>query len=471
MRSFYEEEILRVSPFTFQEAAHKKTIPEIPLLRTDDGKMVCLPERRDLPKIGIFGKNGTGKTFIEHMLLDCIYNKWKKRCFVANDSVSFQTKSWSLPWNFEQLRELSKLYNVQTLLKDIGHKTKPLPLFYLFPNTNDLNLVELENDASFKIALSYKDILSISNQSFFEDIEDLGKSGKYMYDLIYDNEGKPRSDGLLYAKTIQEIKEIVDEQVFEEKEIIGATGMVSKQRAYIYKISSDGTRGKIFSLLKEVFNSQIFDVRTGVNSKWLVETPNDSREAMYPWRACLLANIIPVLVTQNLRWKKVFPAYFKFIMDDLFKMQTEDPLVRRNEEELWIFIDEFQNLANHPLLLQNITDIAKEARPNRIGIVYATQFFGQIQGDLELITDYVISFQQTKEMGTKILENFDGMKSLTKQIRTLPKFHAIVAAKAGESLVVYDTEGKREVIDDGTPFKGMVFPPVSQHSAPKREGI
>ena len=53
----------------------------------------------------------------------------------------------------------------------------------------------------------------------------------------------------------------------------------------------------------------------------------------------------------------------------------------------------------------------------------------------------------------------------------LPKFNAIVSAKAGESLVVYDTEGRREVIDDGTPFKGIIFPPVSQHSAPKSEGI
>ena len=113
----------------------------------------------------------------------------------------------------------------------------------------------------------------------------------------------------------------------------------------------------------------------------------------------------------------------------------------------------------------------KEARPNRIGIVYATQYFGQIPQDIELNTDYIISFQQTKEMGKRILDNFDGLKSMITQIVRLPKFQAIVAAKVGESLVVYDTAGKRTLTDDGTPFKGLVFPPVSQHSPPKQEGI
>ena len=113
----------------------------------------------------------------------------------------------------------------------------------------------------------------------------------------------------------------------------------------------------------------------------------------------------------------------------------------------------------------------KQGRPNRIAFIYATQYFGDISPDIELITDYIISFQQTTTEGKKILENFDAMKHQVKQIRMLPKYHAMIAGKSGNPLIVYDTEGKKEIYYDGTPFKGIIFPSISQHSAPKTEGI
>ena len=63
------------------------------------------------------------------------------------------------------------------------------------------------------------------------------------------------------------------------------------------------------------------------------------------------------------------------------------------------------------------------------------------------------------------------MKHQEKDIMLLKKFNAVISAKAGYPLVVYDTEGNKEIIDDGSPLKGLIFPSVSQHSAPKAEGI
>ena len=63
------------------------------------------------------------------------------------------------------------------------------------------------------------------------------------------------------------------------------------------------------------------------------------------------------------------------------------------------------------------------------------------------------------------------MKHQAKSIKMLPKYHAIIAGKSGNPLVIYDTEGNKEICEDGTPLKGIIFPSVSQHSAPKKEGI
>src|SRR3990167_9589730 len=162
--------------------------------------------------------------------------------------------------------------------------------------------------------------------------------------------------------------------------------------------------------------------------------------------------------------QEVFCACLQVILDDLFNMQQE-PLNKANQQELWMILDEIHSLLAYEIIAEKLRMIAKEGRPNRIALIYATQYFGDISEDIELNTDYIVSFQQTKALGKKILQNFDGLNIMLDSIHKLPKYHPIVAGKAGSPLVVYDTEGNREIVEDGTPFKGKIFPSVSQHSA------
>ena len=456
----YDDYIAEISPFTYQEEEEKKLIKEIPWILTDDGRLVCFPQTKDLPKIGVFGSTGRGKTMFIHYFTDCIYWKWKKRLVVGNDGVGFQTKSWSLPWNPDKDNYFLNWMNI------IGHKTIPLPCVYLFPNTDNLSEADLEN-VGHKIALPFRDIMASPSQ-FFKDIEKLGLSEKYLHGLIYDDEGNIRPDGLYYVDSIKQIHDLINEQVVVQQEMLNNDGF--PERKMEYKIGSDNTRGKFNALFKEVWNSKIFDVNTNVPSKWIIQTKDGQRNALYPWRACLYSDVPSVLVTSNIRNKKYFAPAYRFILDDLFNMQQE-PLNKANQQELWMILDEIHSLLAYEIIAEKLRMIAKEGRPNRIALIYATQYFGDISEDIELNTDYIVSFQQTKALGKKILQNFDGLNIMLDSIHKLPKYHAIVAGKAGSPLVVYDTEGNREIVEDGTPFKGKIFPSVSQHSAPKSAGL
>src|SRR3990167_1743120 len=155
----------------------------------------------------------------------------------------------------------------------------------------------MENEVSFRFSLPYKDLIATAGHSFFEDIEDLGKSGKYIDMLIYDNQRNIRADGLYYIKSLEDIERIINEQVFVEKDILSSSGQLVKQREYVYKVNSDGTRAKLSALLREMLNSKMFDVNTGVHSRWIVTYQDGTKEAIYPWRACLNSNVIPSFIT------------------------------------------------------------------------------------------------------------------------------------------------------------------------------
>ena len=146
----------------------------------------------------------------------------------------------------------------------------------------------------------------------------------------------------------------------------------------------------------------------------------------------------------------------------------KNDIIKRNNIELWCFIDEIQDILRYPPALQSFTMVNKEARNNRMVITYATQDTGDITRDIWITTDYVVSFQQMSTQASEIANNYDFLKHQQKDLIKLKKYEAMIA---GRLLVTYDTEGNREEIDDGTPFKGIIFHSVSQHSAPKTEGI
>lgn len=456
--NIYEQYMQDLHPFTFQEEEEKIAIPEIPAIMTDDGTLVCLPQMKDNPTIGIFGKKGRGKSLFLHGIADRVYHKWNKRITILNDGVGFQTKSWSLPWDYDKHKYFIKW------LEQIGELTRPLPCAYLFPSTYDLKNIEFENEVGFKISMPWRDIMEQPNQFFEGTKDEMHKSEKYVKNLIFDNEGKIKPDGLVYIKDLDEIHKLVNEKTWTEQTIISGKNQLI-QRQEIYTIP-EASRAMIFGLLKELYISKIFDVNTNIPSKWVVEY-DDEKFAFYPWNACLFADIVPVFVTSKLRFNKYYAPFERFVLNDMFKNQDND-IIKRNNIELWCFIDEIQDILRYPPALQSFTMVNKEARNNRMGVVYATQDTGDITRDIWITTDYVVSFQQMSTQASEIANNYDFLKHQQKDLIKLKKYEAIIS---GKLLITYDTEGNRQEIDDGTPFKGIIFPSVSQHSAPKTEGI
>lgn len=461
IHSQYESYFQDISPYTYIDKEEIIPIEEIPILITADGKLVCIQRMKDNPTIGILGKKGRGKTLLMHGLVDRVHHKWNARCIIMNDGLSFQTKSWSLPWNPNQ--EGHSFFT--NWLNQIGESTRPLPCVCLHPNVSDMQEVELENDVSYKFSLPFREIMKNPMLMFEGTDEELGKSGKYLHDLVMDDEDKIRTDGLLYAKTINDIKQIVNERIWiDTQKQVGGSALVDRQEAF--RIPSDLSRGKIFSLLKELMNSQIFDANTNIPSKWIVDI-DGQKYPFYPWDACLYCDLVPVIMTHDLAKTKWLPQIMRFIMDDIFENQKKNEIIRKNELEVWMFIDELEGLLSYAPFLESFRVVNKQGRFQRIGIVYATQYVGSIPKDIWLTTDYVISFAQNSDEAKYICSNYDILKHKEKELVKLPRFHCMIG---GDNLVVYHTDGRRQVIEGAETFQGHMLPSVSQHSAPKKVG-
>lgn len=452
----YENYMQEISPFTIVESEEKIRIPEIGLIMTYDGKLVCLPQSKDNPTIGILGKKGMGKTMLLHGIADRVYWKWGKKIFIGNDISNYQTKSWCHPWDFQRDGYFIKQ------LEQIGETTIAMPCVYLTPSVKNLGYIDMENVLNFKIALSYKEIITNLSNFFRGTDDELRASRKYFNDLIYDNYGNLRPDGLYYAKSIEDIERIVNEKVVVEKKIT-INNVVDIEKEEVFRIDNEKVRAKFFSLLKENFQSQLFDVTAGCNSKWIVES-NEEKYSLYPWDACLFADVVPVLLTKDLFNHPSYPSYQRFIMEDIYNRQKNDKIIERNKSEIWHFLDEIHTIIGERVALESFSKIARDARNVRQGIVYNTQHADSIPDVVYSATDYVIAFRQIESQAKKIAGSYDYLKHQQRDLVKLKRYECIIA---GEEIVTYDTEGKMEKLDDGTPFKGIIFPSVSQHSAPK----
>lgn len=448
----YDNFLKNYSPHAIEEESIEMTIDEIPVMLAENNKLVCLPEQRDTSIIGITGERRTGKTILLHGLNDRIVNKWHKKAILAND-IQGETGTWCLAWNEQQ--PIKKLVSLNTL----GEVSQPLPMVYLYQKTSDFK--PLINEVSFELSLPFKENM-VDYENFLHGKPEwqFEKSGTYFRNLILDDDGSIKKRGLCDCKSNEDIKNLVYKQ--EEKEVSEEIQGRIFTRKYIgYTIDNEKVRYKIWNVMKDITNTQIFDITNNIPSKWTIELP-DGKHNYYPWLACIIADLEPSLVTTHLRSKHYFPQWFNFVMNSIFEFQKEDQLSIKNKYELYIFIPELQGITGDDKVKQTLNKIVNESGMARIGFVYDTQNVERIPEDIKLNTNYLFSFHQKKQQAGVIAKDFDLLNYKEKEIIKLNKFECIAIG----NFVTYDIDGKKEIISD-EPIKGIILPPVSMHQAPK----
>ena len=449
----YGETMRGLSPFNINEEPIEISIDEIPIMFSEDGSLICKAQGKDTSIIGWYGMRRSGKSIGMHGFLERAFHKWKIKPFIAND-IQRETGTWSVAWNNPTfLRQLEQ----------IGETSQPLPMVYLHPFTYDFKGL-INQEVGFPISLPFKECMR-EYEWFLKGKREweFEKSGTYFRNMMFNDDGTENKNGLLNCKSYSDMLEMVDEK--EAKEVQREEkGKVIVDKYVDYVIENDKVRYKIKNVLKDIANTQMFDIINKIPSKWSVELP-DGKHPYYPWTACMIAGLVPSMITSEWRTKHFFPQAFRFVIEDLFQFQKEDSLSVRNRWEIGLAIDELQGITNNEDTKETLSKIVRESGLARINVYYTSLNVEKVPDDMKLNTDTVFVFRQKKQQASLIAKDFDLLNYKEKELMRLNKFECVAVG----SFVAYNSDGDREIIED-EPIRGTILPSVSMHQAPRLTG-
>lgn len=445
----YFDAIKEFIPMQEEEIIYSEPIPEKVMGITEDGKLLCIQEEKENPTTGITGKKRHAKSLCKHRDEDQTYHKWKKRCVELND-VMLETDSYCQKWH----QPLTKFSDLNLL----NEPTIPLPMVYLHPKTTTLRNIIAKGETGFETYLSFGDFIMDYNNILKGKKEWTFKNaGVYFRNLLYDLEGKLDKDGLYYCKNYRQQEAVVYKKL-----------LVDKQDEQ--KKTPQGVIPKILNVLKDIDNSKILDSSNNTDAKWTIEFPDGHKEKHYPWTACIIANLVPSIVTHDIKnhHPDFHPQYANFILKNLFNNQNDNEFFVKNKIELFMYFDEILSLVDSPVAKETFETVVRESGHSRIGFTYCSQYWDKIPEFIRSQTDYVISFNQKRNQAKAIVEDFDVMKHRINDLINLKKGEFIIFSS--NPLILYDEYGKREVIEDEA-IKATIFPSLSAHKAPKDTGV
>ena len=428
----------------------KIQIPEIIVgISLEDGRLVCIPEENFNPIIFICGKRRQGKTFLHYRLLGNFYHKWKKKCIDLID-IAGEAVTHCLEWKQKEFIDKLSL---------IGEQTRALPLVYLTPSTNTLRTIPLKDEVGIRISIPYEDVI-FDYKNIFRGEESLEfqKTFVYFQNMLFDENGNRREDGLAKCRDIQEMKRFVKDYVTENARVWGIG-------------NPEGVISKIINTLQYLYNQKILDVSINESAKWTVEFSDGNKQKYNPWIATIIADVVASINISDIVSNPVYPSYMKFILDDLFKNQTQNPLFIKNKWELFIFLNEVSSAVYDEVTkkftpVSDILDrIIRESGPHRIGVVFGTQYLNQVSGFAKSQANYVFSFRQNEKNADELIKDYDALKDVKSDLKRLQTFECI-GFPAGSPFRLYYENGNYEDIVD-TPIKMKIFPPLSAHKPPK----
>jgi len=424
-------------------------IPEIPVMITSTGDLICIPKENDPPTIACVGRRGEGKSFLLHRLLDMFHWRWGTSNIIMND-ITGETARWSKPWQkgttfaAKAMNDLS-MYDEHTL---------PLPIVYLHPERSP-KIPEKEMyhpyKSGVKISLPFKEVIKDFDTTLRGHKNwELGKSGRWFRNIV-----RKFPDEMIigdFEVFIQQVKDALNQMRTENEDV------------------PDGVQAKIISILRDFYNANFLDVSNGLASTWKVDSDLEKWES-YPWLVLMKYKLIPSLLTLYIRNKEWFPQYFRFINDTIMDNQTQSPLFK--ETVIMEFIDELTGITSRDVVnaaSETIERTFAEGRNMRIGAVYATQNYEKVPAKVSTNTHYAFVFRQAKEGIEALRKDFPEIQSSGRggwksEIMRLKRFECV--ALTTKEFVRYKETGEAE--RSTGPFKGTILPPLSGHKSPNEK--
>lgn len=421
-------------------------IPELPVMLSLRGELICIPPSTDEYVILVVGRRGSGKTYSTASLASRLYwcKGWNKRIILLNDRHD-QCTNWALK---------NSVASQIKILQQIGNLPMPFPLVFLYPKTDTIQDRLLfggtDSDLSFYMTLPLLEIIQ-DYKTYLKGNKDWELKGGTA--VLFRN----MQDDLMGCSTYDEIKSAVARYELDEDD----------QRLKL----SPQSKAKIISTMDDIFSQHIIDTSTGIPASWkLYNRKSREQEDLYPFIALLKANLVPVIKTSDVITKFYYPQYMKFIIDSIFNSQTLNQWFYNNRICIYMVVDEILDIANKKNFqwsvgADSLLKCATQGRPNRIGIVANTQDYTAIPTTIVNQSEYCFCLQLKDQQAKKVGKDYDLSAHQINEIKSLEKFEMLAVTK--REFVVYDKQGNRKVTDSEIAHRGYILPPLIQHSTPQ----
>ena len=355
-----------------------------------------------------------------HRLVDEIFWLWNEMVFIMND-IQEECFSWNHP-------QKNALWINQ--LKTINESPLALPMVYVHPHTNSLNLdhSKLKEEINFiETTIPFSEVISHSKVYL-----KLGDSIRYITGI---------REELLNCEIPQDIIDLIETKY---------PGKQNKQM-----------RDKILISFDNIFDEEILNISQKNFPSKISTTPGVIGN---PFIILARLGLIPCLETSDMSVKRYAPQVFAHHLNSIFQSKFRGGLLEG--QTTYILFDEMTHVCSDEdknSAYDSLCKIAARGRKLLTGIIYATQNYSRIPRKIKNNTNYVLAFNHTSEEEVKkIAKDYDLGKLNWKEIIHLESFE--VVAITNEFFTCYK-DGK--IWTTKGPLKGTLIPPLSNHQKPQ----
>lgn len=429
-----QAELFGETMFNYEDKYSKVNINHVPVMITDNNKILCIPTDKELFHIGVTGATGKGKGIVGNNLLGWEYWLTKRYCMILND---FQRET------FEQsLPCLNKKF--QENLEIINAKPTPLPIVYVYPSNKHLIIDGVEK--------KFPHIkMSLPTRALIQEIEKyykLDKSAKYFTANI---------DKFLECRDLEEIdealKEIIEENVQEYKN----------------RKSLENMMFKIRTVFKNIFDEKITD-NASPEAPAFINVKNNRGEPYNNLviQSLLFAQVIPSVQTSNIRSMSWFSAYMSFIVESIYEDKHKDGFMKEIVVAMYVpEIDKMWKEANGKMIKDSMGLIGTNGRRMGIGLRWDAQDYDAIPDSIRSNTPYlfVLRKSDSKEVNG-ITKDFNISNDIRDQILSLESdprkglFECV--ALTTNRFILYD-QRSGNTTSTSEPQKGRLITPMAHH--------
>lgn len=417
----------------------------IPVMQTDNGKILCIENYMEGFHIGVTGMSSKGKGILGQTFLDYEFRMNKIPTVILND---FQNETFenSLPCINPVFLNNSKIIN-----------SRPcgLPIVYVFPSHNRVNIDDTKKlFPCIKISIPMRSVI-MSIKNYFE----LDKSAKYFSAHI---------NKFLDCKNIDDVKEAL-------KNMINESITDPKNRSTLETMAF-----KIETIFKNIFDEGFTD-NSAVDSHAMLNVQCDGLEEYYDntghyenftIQSLMAVGLIPSIQTSEVRSKPWFSAYMTFIVSSIYDDKTRDIFFK--DKIIRIYVPEIDKLwkgENGKLIKNELNLIGTNGRTMGISLLWDAQDYDKVPDDIKSNTSYLFVLRKANSEEVKGIRGDWGEadKDMEKAILNLEtnakKGEFPCVAFTNREFVLYDIRTGR-VERTSKPQRGKLLTPLSQHKNP-----